>query len=98
KFVGRFGRMLCLGLTSQALLVGSAVAADPVRPDAHLKHANEAVVPEKDADYQLLGEYVGWQRARPSTRSSEPIGLQIYCPQPGQFAAVKYYGGLPGSG
>ncbi|MCA8995848.1 MAG: DUF1080 domain-containing protein [Planctomycetaceae bacterium] len=51
-----------------------------------------------DGDYAFQGEYRGYQRSRPSTRSSEPIGLQVIALGNGEFAAVKYYGGLPGAG
>lgn len=51
-----------------------------------------------DTDYSYQGEYRGWQRSRPSARSSEPVALQVIALGEGKFAASKYYGGLPGEG
>lgn len=51
-----------------------------------------------DADFPFQGEYRGWQRSLPSERSSEPIGLQVIARSNGRFEAMKYPGGLPGSG
>lgn len=53
---------------------------------------------EAGAEYYLQGEYRGWQRSLGSDRSSESIGLQVIALGNGEFAASKYYGGLPGSG
>jgi hypothetical protein len=49
-----------------------------------------------DEDFWLQGEYRGYQRAVPSSRSSEPVGLQVIALGNGEFSAAKYYGGLPG--
>lgn len=51
-----------------------------------------------DSDYAFQGEYRGWQRSRPSSRSSESVALQVIALGEGKFAASKYYGGLPGEG
>lgn len=51
-----------------------------------------------DADFAFQGEYVGWQRAQPSHRTSERVGLQVIARGDGQFDAVKFWGGLPGGG
>lgn len=51
-----------------------------------------------DTDYAYQGEYRGYQRSRPSARSSEPVALQVIALGDGKFAASKYYGGLPGEG
>jgi len=53
---------------------------------------------EADSDYQFQGEYRGWQRSRPSSRSSEPVAIQVIALGEGKFAGTKYYGGLPGEG
>ncbi len=53
---------------------------------------------EVDSDYAFQGEYRGWQRSRPSARSSEPVAIQVIALGEGKFAATKYYGGLPGEG
>ncbi len=53
---------------------------------------------EVDSDYAYQGEYRGWQRSRPSARSSEPVAVQVIAMGEGKFAATKYYGGLPGEG
>ena len=53
---------------------------------------------QADADFPFQGEYRGWQRARPSLRSSESIAIQVVALGNDRFDAVKYYGGLPGAG
>lgn len=53
---------------------------------------------EVDSDYRFQGEYRGWQRSRPSLRSTEPVAIQVIAQGDGKFAATKYYGGLPGEG
>ncbi|TWT57657.1 hypothetical protein KOR42_10190 [Thalassoglobus neptunius] len=53
---------------------------------------------EVDVDYHFQGEYRGWQRAQPTSRSSEPVALQVVALGDGKFAGSKYYGGLPGAG
>ncbi len=53
---------------------------------------------EADADYAFQGEYRGWQRPQPSLRSSVSVAVQVVALGDGKFDAVKYYGGLPGSG
>ncbi len=53
---------------------------------------------QADPDYVFQGEYRGWQRAQNSARSSESVAVQVMALGDGQFAAVKYYGGLPGAG
>ena len=53
---------------------------------------------EVDSDYHFQGEYRGWQRSTPSSRSSESVAIQVIALGNGQFAASKYYGGLPGEG
>ena len=53
---------------------------------------------QADEDFAFQGEYRGYQQARPSSRSSEPVGLQVVALGDGKFSAVKYYGGLPGEG
>lgn len=55
-------------------------------------------IEEADSDYAYQGEYRGWQRSRPSARSSESVALQVIALGDGKFAATKYYGGLPGEG
>ena len=55
-------------------------------------------VAQADSDYAYQGEYRGWQRSRPSARSSESVALQVIALGNGKFAASKYYGGLPGEG
>lgn len=50
-----------------------------------------------DADFPLQGEYQGYQRSQPSTRSSELVGLQVIAEGDGKFEAVKFIGGLPGT-
>jgi hypothetical protein len=70
----------------------SATPKKPERPPAYL-NAEEA-----GTDYQLQGEYRGWQRSMASDRTSESIGLQVTALGDGTFAAAKFYGGLPGSG
>jgi hypothetical protein len=74
---------------------GKQPAAKPKkaeRPPAYL------TVEEAGPDYQLQGEYRGWQRSMASDRTSESIGLQVIALGEGNFAAAKFYGGLPGSG
>ncbi|MEW4488474.1 DUF1080 domain-containing protein [Thalassoglobus sp. JC818] len=53
---------------------------------------------EVDLDYHFQGEYRGWQRAQPTSRSSEPVALQVVALGDGKFSGVKFYGGLPGEG
>lgn len=53
---------------------------------------------QADPDYVFQGEYHGWQRPQNSPRSSESVAVQVIALGNGQFAAVKYYGGLPGAG
>ncbi len=55
-------------------------------------------IQEVDSDYQFQGEYRGWQRSRPTGRSSEPVAIQVIALGEGKFAGTKYYGGLPGEG
>lgn len=55
-------------------------------------------IAEADSDYAFQGEYRGWQRSRPSSRSSEPVALHVIALGEGKFAGTKYYGGLPGEG
>lgn len=49
-------------------------------------------------DYVLQGEYRGWQRTLGSDRTSRSVGLQVIALGDDNFAASKYYGGLPGAG
>jgi hypothetical protein len=53
---------------------------------------------EAGIDFELQGEYRGWQRSQPSHRSSESVGLQVIARGDGKFEAFKLYGGLPGEG
>ena len=53
---------------------------------------------QADGDYVFQGEYRGWQRPRPSLRSSVSVAIQVIALGDCQFDAVKYYGGLPGAG
>ncbi len=53
---------------------------------------------QADADYVFQGEYRGYQRPQPSHRSSVSVAVQVIALGDGKFDAVKYYGGLPGSG
>jgi len=53
---------------------------------------------EAGRDYALQGEYRGWQRSLGSQRSSRSVGLQVIALGKDQFAATKYYDGLPGAG
>lgn len=64
----------------------------PARPPAYLTPE------EAGPDFELQGEYRGWQRSLGSERSSRSVGLQVIALGKGEFAAVKYYGGLPGAG
>lgn len=74
-------------------LTTTLVAAEkPAPPPAYL------TVEDAGDDYRLQGEYRGWQRALGSDRASESIGLQVIALGDGNFAASKFYGGLPGSG
>lgn len=77
------------------LLTGicSAVVAEDDDANAVYTDPDEAGV-----DFTIQGEYRGYQRALPTDRSSEPIGLQVIARGDGKFDAVKYYGGLPGNG
>lgn len=77
---------LVLSLTVAA--VGVAVGQEQVYTDPD----------HVDDDYRFQGEYRGWQRSRPSSRSSEPVGLQVIARGDGKFDATVYYGGLPGEG
>lgn len=52
---------------------------------------------QTDADFPLQGEYLGYQRPLPSDRSSVLVGLQVIAVGDGQFEAVKFFGGLPGT-
>ena len=53
---------------------------------------------EVDSDYKYQGEYRGWQRSNASSRSSESVAIQVIALGNSEFAASKYYGGLPGEG
>ncbi len=53
---------------------------------------------EAGEDYLLQGEYRGFQRSLGSHRTSRSVGLQVIALGDGQFAATKYYEGLPGAG
>jgi len=53
---------------------------------------------QADDDFPFQGEYRGWQRSKPSLRTSEPVGLQVIARSNGEFEATKYPGGLPGNG
>jgi hypothetical protein len=78
-----------------ALLTGLCCAAVSADDDAGEVYTD----PEQaGVDYAFQGEYRGYQRALPTARSSEPIGLQVIARGDGKFDAVKYYGGLPGDG
>ncbi len=56
-----------------------------------------AAAPDSDAiDLGFQGEYRGWQQANLSSRSVQPMGLQVIARGEGEFEAVKYAGGLPG--
>ncbi|WP_437203168.1 3-keto-disaccharide hydrolase [Planctomicrobium sp. SH664] len=93
-------------VTSSALAAEDPPAGNSAQPAAKptpkapkpKKEPFQPVPVEGNLDYFLQGEYRGWQRSRPSSRSSEPVALQVFCPTPGEFAAVKFYGGLPGQG
>ncbi len=83
--------LCCTGLflLTSCLLLDAADGKDgPVYTDIH----------EVDSDYQFQGEYRGWQRSRPTARSSEPVAIQVIALGEGKFAGTKYYGGLPGEG
>ena len=69
-----------------------AIAADDAADEVYTDPEEAGV------DFMFQGEYRGWQRALPTNRSSEPVGLQVIARGDGNFDAVKYYGGLPGSG
>lgn len=47
-------------------------------------------------DLAAQGEYRGWQQTNRSSRSLQPIGLQVIARGDGKFEATKYVGGLPG--
>ncbi|WP_437185541.1 3-keto-disaccharide hydrolase [Planctomicrobium sp. SH668] len=47
-------------------------------------------------DYQLQGEFRGFQRFMNSERSSTAVALQVVALGDGNFEAVKFYTGLPG--
>lgn len=78
---------LCFG-TCGGLLCAADGKDGPVYTDLN----------QVDSDYKFQGEYRGWQRSRPSSRSSEPVAIQVIALGDGKFAASKYYGGLPGEG
>lgn len=80
--------ILQLLATSSVNLSAAETAEGPVYTDPG----------QVDEDYAFQGEYRGYQRSRPTDRSSESVGLQVIALGEGKFAAVKYYGGLPGDG
>lgn len=67
-------------------------AAKKERPPAYLTPE------EAGEDYQLQGEYRGYQRPLGSARASQSVGLQVIAQGNGEFTATKYIGGLPGAG
>ncbi|QDV24139.1 3-keto-disaccharide hydrolase [Aureliella helgolandensis] len=81
-------------------------ALKPAQPaaeksDAEALQAEPAVdptaVPEGDANYDLLGEFVGEIKTEAGAESSV-LGLQIRPIGGGRFEALQYLGGLPGDG
>jgi len=92
-------RFACLSPVLTAVLALSAGSSSVVlAADKQPKPPAYLTVEEAGPDYQLQGEYRGWQRSRGSDRSSESIGLQVTAIGNDQFAGTKYYGGLPGAG
>jgi len=72
---------------------------DPKKKEKEKERPPAYLTPEEAGrDYQLQGEYRGWQRSLATSRSSRSIGLQVMALGNNQFAATKYYDGLPGSG
>ncbi|WP_437222554.1 3-keto-disaccharide hydrolase [Planctomicrobium sp. SH661] len=83
---------VALALAATSLPVQAQNNSKPTPPPAYL-NADEA-----GPDYELQGEYRGWQRSLGSDRSSRSVGLQVVALGDGNFVASKYYGGLPGAG
>jgi len=71
------------------------VLAQSVRKSSPTAYLNRE---DAGLEYRLQGEYRGWQRSLGTDRSSRSVGLQVIDLGKGQFAASKYYDGLPGAG
>ena len=84
-------RLLLLLVCALALVVVESHAADKVSIPVYTDPSMT------DADFPLQGEYLGYQRSQPSARSSVLVGLQVMAVGNGQFEAVKFIGGLPGT-
>jgi len=80
---------LCWGMAPPGVLAQSEKKSPP---KAYLNREDAGL------EYQLQGEYRGWQRSLASDRSSRSVGLQVIDLGKGKFAASKYYDGLPGAG
>jgi len=81
-------RLFVLGLTSVVLLaIETAMGAE--------SHPAVTDLTQVDADFQFQGEYVGTVLL--ATGVCQPIGLQVVPQGGGQFFAVEYEGGLPGT-
>lgn len=82
------------------LLIGLSLSV-PSQAEAQNRRRNEGPVyidpAQVDDDYELQGEYRGWQR---TSIRAEPrqAGLQVVALGNGQFGASNTLGGLPGEG
>jgi hypothetical protein len=86
-------RLSLFGLTAVLLALSNQPAAAQQRPRGLPAATSPA---EAGPDFLFQGEYAGWIEAPGQSR--EHVGLQVIALGDGKFAAVRYPGGLPGSG
>jgi hypothetical protein len=83
--------LLVVGTAALLSLIHSAAAQNRRAPLPAFTSPAEA-----GPDFTYQGEYSGWARATGQTL--ERVGLQVVALGDGKFDAVRYRGGLPGSG